>query len=872
MLRHILRPADDGFVMIEKLEKPELDTGKTGTEKAHDVEDARALLDNLTVLAAKNTPTSEMGPARQRAAVEAETDVEDPSLGMIHTGSRPTLGNILEGLPPTAQVVAEGEQPMALPAEAPFVPATKIGAAERLEISPERPATPVAASPSPPSPTTVQAPTVATTRAEPPIFAPPPTGATAPSTTAFVPEAAAPSVAAPIVEEEEKLPSETGPHPPIASDDVAATPEDAGLQIRAADLIANDTDSDGDRLSITGSTQPAHGVLTDNGDGTYTYVPTPNYNGADSFTYTVSDGQGGFSTATVTLTIDPVNDTPIAINDVRAGNEDQTMVFGLASLLGNDSDIDGDGLHLDSFTLPANGGLSYDATTETFTFTPNPNWNGQTAFDYVVSDGHGGSDTGTVTLDVASVNDAPVAVDDSQAGIEDQTKVFTLASLLGNDNDVDGDNLHLDSFTLPAHGSLSYDAATETFTFVPDADWSGQTAFDYVVSDGHGATDTGSVTLDVAGVADAPTLSASVGAGVAAPGGGVTFPLDIVPAATDTDGSESISSIAVSGLPSGASLSAGMDNGDGSWTLMPAELSGLSLSVDGSVNADFQLAIEATATELGGDSESVSAAFRVPVLDSIDDPALTAPTTWTYTGTEGNDQFTGSNAAEAIAGGGGDDLLRGRGGNDYVDGGDGADRLYGGSGNDTVVGGAGDDRLWGEGNNDVLAGNAGNDTIDGGTGNDTIYGGADNDELTGSGGADTLYGGSGDDNVEGGAGDDLIYGGLGNDIMLGDGGADRFEGGAGNDIAEGGTGDDLFIFDTGNGHDSFDGQGWSDTIQLEDVTGGPNADAGWSLVVDDGVAYTESPGEIVFSDSASGTVTLDDGSQIDFTDVERITW
>ncbi|ODN42141.1 cadherin-like domain-containing protein [Piscirickettsia litoralis] len=289
---------------------------------------------------------------------------------------------------------------------------------------------------------------------------------------------------------------------PVAVDDSLDLAEDSAFTFNVADILANDTDADGNPLTLTGISQdPSHGELTDNGDGTWTFTPAENYNGPDSFTYTVSDGNGGFSTATVSLTIDPVNDDPVVIDGTESGSEDRPLVFDVSDLI---SDIDGDDVFIDSFEQPANGVLTLDGTE--FTFTPNENWNGDTSFEYTVSDGQGGTDTGSVDISLAAVNDAPVGVDDDLSLSEDNALTFNAADILANDIDVDLDTLEITGISVePDHGEL-IDNGDGTWTFTPAENYNGDDAFTYTVSDGQGGFSTATVSLTIDPVNDDPVV------------------------------------------------------------------------------------------------------------------------------------------------------------------------------------------------------------------------------------------------------------------------------------------------------------------------------------------------------------------------------
>ncbi|MCE5276587.1 MAG: tandem-95 repeat protein [Planctomycetaceae bacterium] len=183
---------------------------------------------------------------------------------------------------------------------------------------------------------------------------------------------------------------------PAAVDDAATTAEDTPVTVNP---LANDTDVDGDALTISANTQPANGTLVKNANGTFTYTPKLNYNGADSFNYTVSDGKGGTATATVAITVTAVNDAPAAVNDTATTPQGQPVTI---DVLANDSDVDADTLSVASFTQGAHG--SVIAGSDGLVYTPAAAYSGQDSFTYVASDGKGGQATGTVTLTVTPVS------------------------------------------------------------------------------------------------------------------------------------------------------------------------------------------------------------------------------------------------------------------------------------------------------------------------------------------------------------------------------------------------------------------------------------------------------------------------------------
>ena len=291
---------------------------------------------------------------------------------------------------------------------------------------------------------------------------------------------------------------------PQAAADAVATQEDRAIRIPVSQLLGNDRDVDGDRLTIASVQKASHGQVTLNGDGTITFTPDADFHGQAGFTYTVSDGQGGFDTARVQVEVAPVNDAPVAADDRLTTDEDRALRIEAATLLGNDRDSDRDPLHIVSVQGASHGQVVLNPDGS-IGFTPDADFHGEAAFTYTVSDGKGGLDTATVRVEVAPVNDAPIATDDRLTTAEDTAIRMARGFFTGDDHDVDGDPLRIVSVQKAEHGTV--ELTKNHVVFTPDADFNGEATFTYTISDGHGGLDTATVRVQVTPVNDAPVAT-----------------------------------------------------------------------------------------------------------------------------------------------------------------------------------------------------------------------------------------------------------------------------------------------------------------------------------------------------------------------------
>ncbi len=390
---------------------------------------------------------------------------------------------------------------------------------------------------------------------------------------------------------------------PVAVNDNATTDEDTLVSVA---VLSGDSDVDtGDTLSVTSCSAPSNGTVVQNGNNC-DFTPGLNFNGSGGFTYAISDGNGGSDSATVSVTVNAVNDDPVAVNDNANTNED-TLVS--VAVLAGDSDPDsGDTLSVTSCSGSSNGTVVLNGNN--CDYTPSLNFNGTGGFSYAISDGNGGTDSATVTVSVAAVNDDPLAVNDNANANEDGA--VSVAVLTGDSDPDSGDTLSVTACSGASDGSVVLNGNNCDFT--PSSDFNGQATFDYSISDGNGGSDTASVTVDVAAVNDEPSMSvndqvyvslADIGS---PPAQNLACQFDFGPA--DEDASQAVADMIVSitNDPDGILSSIDVDNSGA-----------LNYTFTGSAGvAEVTVSLQDDGgTSNGGDDTSVAYTFLVNVQDYV---------------------------------------------------------------------------------------------------------------------------------------------------------------------------------------------------------------------------------------------------------------
>ncbi|MCB0033020.1 MAG: tandem-95 repeat protein, partial [Anaerolineales bacterium] len=253
---------------------------------------------------------------------------------------------------------------------------------------------------------------------------------------------------------------------PLGAADSATTSQGVAILI---DVLSNDSDPEGDPLTIRAINPAANGTLVIVGTQ-IRYTPNSTFAGTDNFSYALSDGYQQVNVP-VTITVTNVNDPPQAVDDNAGTDEDVAVVI---PVLNNDIDPDGDPLTITAAGPAANGAVAISGAT--ITYTPNANFNGVDSFSYTISDGQA-SASATVTVFVNAINDDPPVANNDSGTTTLNTSVNI--EVLANDFDPDNDAISISAVGTAANGSTSFLPGGSTVLYVPNAGFTGTDTFTY---------------------------------------------------------------------------------------------------------------------------------------------------------------------------------------------------------------------------------------------------------------------------------------------------------------------------------------------------------------------------------------------------------
>ncbi|MCA3176598.1 MAG: retention module-containing protein, partial [Burkholderiales bacterium] len=549
---------------------------------------------------------------------------------------------------------------------------------------------------------------------------------------------------------------------PVAQPDSVSTLEDTALTFS---VLGNDSDIEGNTLSITSFTQPANGSVILNADWTFTYIPNANYNSALTFG-TIVDSSLGLPGNTARIEASWVanagdyvlapprsltgngltflgrlpngdaifrvnngDDAPASVNIFGArANPDYTinMPANSAAIINVGNVADGTSY---SYSI---GGSTATAGSTRLNLIGGPD-----SFTYTISDGNGGTDTTTVSINVQSVNDAPQANTDS-ASIDEDNSLNSI-NVLANDIDVERNFLQVSSASVNSQqGTVSINP-DGTLKFIPATNFNGTATISYVVTDSRGATATGSLNVNVNAVNDAPVNTTPSSINVTPGQTTVLNGLSISDADAGTNPVK-VSFSANDSIFSATSTTGVSVIGSGTGSI---SLQGTQSAINNFLAADFL-----TYTNTTGTQGAYSMTMSTDDLGNAGsgDNLITSTVialNHIINGTSGNDTINSGSGTDIINGGAGNDIINGGDGNDSLDGGTGSDLLSGGNGNDVLS--LSNDGTWSSGfvavntgspghpgsgaQANIIGGIINSDVLDGGSGTDTVRGTANNDIL-----------------------------------------------------------------------------------------------------------------------------------------------
>ena len=396
---------------------------------------------------------------------------------------------------------------------------------------------------------------------------------------------------------------------PVGVDDAFDVPEDsAGTPL---DVIANDLDADSNLDSSTLLVlTPAGNGTTALASGKIVYKPAADHDTTDSFSYQVCDAEGSCTTATVSITMNPLNDdAPVATDDAASITEVETGYSGagvVVNVLANDSDADTlDSISVVAIDAPVNGTLT-DLGGGDYEYLPNADFSGTESLNYTIQDSSGSPASAVLTITVTATPDDPVANDDAVDVAEDAGVPVGLG-VLANDTDPDGladiDTASLTILTGPTDGTAAL--AAGDITYQPNANFDTTDTLTYQVCDFAAACDTATVSISMnpvdddlpVAVDDAGTFT-EVEAGYSGPG----LIVNVLANDSDADTLDSISVVAIDAAANGTLT----DLGGGGYSYVP--------------NADFSGTETLNYTINDSSGDAASAVLTITVTGTPDDP------------------------------------------------------------------------------------------------------------------------------------------------------------------------------------------------------------------------------------------------------------
>lgn len=292
--------------------------------------------------------------------------------------------------------------------------------------------------------------------------------------------------------------------PPVAGPDTVTTPRNVALSVPLSTLLANDSDPDGDALTVVSA-----GILSAQGGtallvvGSVLYTPPLNFTGSDTFTYVISDNKCGSATGLVMVAVTsgpgPTNRPPVAVNDTVTTERNTMLTINSTNLLANDTDADGDLLTIIGVSTNGTQGGTVQLVGGNVIYTPPPGFVGNDTFTYIVSDGRGGTNIATVTVVVQSPNHPPTAVSTIINTFVNVPATLTLSNLLALTADQDGDPRTIIAVNTVSNMGLVVLTASNVIAF-PPTNFVGTFSYTYTVSDGRGGTAMANVDVNVLNV------------------------------------------------------------------------------------------------------------------------------------------------------------------------------------------------------------------------------------------------------------------------------------------------------------------------------------------------------------------------------------